>query len=306
MSLGGGGGPDNPTAVAANNAALTGAIVVAASGNSGPGEGTTGSPAAGVHVISIGANTHPGGASMWSTDVLQSSAVAQTRVGAVTPANQFPKTAGFERIKLFPMTGTVGLPASSMAQRYVFVNELAGPLPASVSGRIILLRSIMASFADAALQAANAGAVGIIVMDSRGAVNGVKTTIPAAGILPEDGELLVDAISSTDDNNVDPPAGAVSELPIRLNPSLSDAFMGEMGGFSSRGPVRGLGQVKPDVSAPGVAVLAAVPPPSVLGALASATETTPNYMHLDGTSMATPHVAGAVAQIKQAHPRLDA
>jgi subtilisin family serine protease len=302
MSLGGGGGPDNPTAIAANNAALTGTIVVAASGNSGPGEGTTGSPAAGVHVISVAANTHPGGGSLWSTDVLQSSAVASTRLGAVSPANSFPKASGFERIKLFPMTGSVGLPASSMAQRYVFVNELAGPLPATVSGRILLLRGITASFADAALQASQAGAVGIIVMDSRGAVNGVKTTIPAAGILPEDGEALVDAISSTDNNNTDPADGAISELPIRMNPSFSDSFMGEMGGFSSRGPVRGLGQVKPDVSAPGVAVLAAVPPPSVLGALASALENTPNYMHLDGTSMATPHVAGAVAQIKQAHP----
>jgi len=302
MSLGGGGGPDNPTAVAANNAALTGTIVVASSGNSGPGEGTTGSPAAGVHVISIGANTHPGGGSMWSTDVLQSSAVAQTRLGAVSPANQFPTAAGFGRLKLFPMTGSVGLPANAIAQRYVFINEIAGPLPASVSGRIILLRSITASFFDAAVQAANAGAVGIIVMDSRGAVNGVRTTIPAAGILPEDGEILVDAISSTDDNNVDPAQGAVSALPIRMNPSLTNSFMGEMGEFSSRGPVRGLGQVKPDVSAPGVAVLAAVPPASILGALAAATESTPNYMHLDGTSMSAPHVSGAVAQIKQAHP----
>ena len=43
MSLGGSRGPDNPTAIAASNAALTGTIVVAASGNSGSGEGTIGS-----------------------------------------------------------------------------------------------------------------------------------------------------------------------------------------------------------------------------------------------------------------------
>jgi hypothetical protein len=66
--------------------------------------------------------------------------------------------------------------------------------------------------------------------------------------------------------------------------------------------VRGFGQIKPDVSAPGVAVLAALPPGSLLGGLIGGLEGTPNYGHLDGTSMASPHVAGAVALIKQAHP----
>src|SRR4030095_15042215 len=101
MSLGGGGGPDNPTAIAASNAGLAGAIVVAASGNSGPGEGTTGSPAAGIHVISVGATTHPGSAgAVWSADVLQGSAFPAAQVGAVTPASQYPTAAGFNKIKL--------------------------------------------------------------------------------------------------------------------------------------------------------------------------------------------------------------
>jgi minor extracellular serine protease Vpr len=40
-----------------------------------------------------------------------------------------------------------------------------------------------------------------------------------------------------------------------------------------------------------------------LGALAAAANPlTPNYIRIDGTSMATPHTAGAVALIKQAHP----
>lgn len=303
MSLGGGGGPDNPTAVAASNAALAGCIVVAASGNSGPDEGTTGSPAAGVHVISVGATTHPGSAgSVWSGDLLQASAVAETRLGAVSPANGFATAANNPHVKLFAMSGSTAVPSGALAQRYVFVNNTVPAWPTSVSGRIALIRDVTlaATNFDIVAQAANAGAVGVIIIDSRGAVNGVKTTIPAATVLPEEGEVLVDLISSSDDNSVDPANGAISELPIRMNPTFSDTFMGDMADFSSRGPVRGLGQVKPDISAPGVQVFAAVPPASLIGGLA-ATTTEPNYYRLDGTSMASPHTAGAVTLIKQAH-----
>lgn len=300
MSLGGGGGPDNPTAVAASNAALTGCVVVAASGNSGPGEGTTGSPAAGVHVISVGATTHPGSAgAVWSADVLQASAFPASRVGAVTPASSFATQAGFGRIKLMAASGSAQVPAGGMAQRYVYVND---PVvwPASVSGRIAIIKNYSTSYFDTSARAQQAGAVGIIFFDDREGVNGVKTLIPTATVSLADGEVLLDALSSTDDNSGDPADGAVSEMPIRMNPTFSDTFMGEMASFSSRGPVQGLGQVKPDVSAPGVAVFAAVPPASLIGGLA-ATTTEPNYYRLDGTSMASPHTAGAVTLIKQAH-----
>src|SRR6185295_18061040 len=59
LSLGGRGGPDDDSAIAASNAALLGTIVVASAGNEGPGEGTVGSPAAGRHVIAVGANNDP-------------------------------------------------------------------------------------------------------------------------------------------------------------------------------------------------------------------------------------------------------
>ena len=305
LSLGGSGGPTSPTAVACSNAALTGATVVASSGNSGPGEGTTGAPAAGTHVISVGANTHPGAnGSVWSVDVLQASTISPTRTGAVTPASNLATAAGFNRLKAFPMAGTPNPPAGALAQRYVFVNNPTVTWPAAVSGRIALVKSTggIPTFAYVSNMAAQSGAVGVIFMSATENPTAVKGTIPSANISPAEGDILVDAISPTDNNAIDPPNGAISELPIRMNPFFSTDFMGEMAGFSSRGPVRGLGQIKPDVSAPGVAVLAAVPPASVLGALAAATETTPNYMHLDGTSMSSPHTAGAVALIKQMHP----
>ncbi|MCA1617985.1 MAG: S8 family serine peptidase [Acidobacteria bacterium] len=78
LSLGGAGGPDDATAVAASNASLLGTTVVASAGNEGPGEGTVGSPAAGRHVISAAATTHPAAANAnWSVDVLKDSATSR-------------------------------------------------------------------------------------------------------------------------------------------------------------------------------------------------------------------------------------
>src|SRR5436190_3805452 len=305
MSLGGGGGPDNPDAIAASNAALMGCVVVAASGNSGPGESTTGSPASGIHVISVGATTHPGSAgSTWSSDVLQASAVPAATIGAVTPAGNLPVNSSFSRIRLYPMAGAPSPATGGMAQHYVYVDNPTGPWPAAVSGRIALVNhtSLPTSpFAYVSNMAAASGAVGVVYGAATQNPTAVKGTIPSANVDPADGQILINAISAT--ANDSPANGAISALPIRMQPFFSTEFMGEMAGFSSRGPVQGLGQVKPDISAPGVQVYAACPPGSLLGALAAvANPLTPNYIRIDGTSMATPHTAGAVALIKQAHP----
>ncbi|MEV0645650.1 S8 family serine peptidase [Phytomonospora sp. NPDC050363] len=67
---------------------------------------------------------------------------------------------------------------------------------------------------------------------------------------------------------------------------------GATASFSSRGPVPGNHELKPDISAPGVAITGAA-----AGSLGEV-----HYTRMSGTSMATPHVAGAVALIRQAHP----
>ncbi|MGQ0440925.1 S8 family serine peptidase, partial [Bacillus sp. B-TM1] len=61
-----------------------------------------------------------------------------------------------------------------------------------------------------------------------------------------------------------------------------------IGNFSSRGPSQGSWLIKPDVVAPGVQITSTVP--------------RGGYESHNGTSMAAPQVAGAVALLRQMHP----
>ncbi|MEU0025379.1 S8 family peptidase [Streptomyces sp. NPDC006335] len=99
------------------------------------------------------------------------------------------------------------------------------------------------------------------------------------------------------DQTIGSPGSAASALTVG---AVDDKD--QLASFSSTGP--GLdGQIKPDVTAPGVDITAAAAPGSLIAKEVG--EKPAGYLTISGTSMATPHVAGAAAILKQEHPDWD-
>lgn len=113
-------------------------------------------------------------------------------------------------------------------------------------------------------------------------------------IADETGALFVVAAGNAGAaETIGAPGSAVEALTVG---SVDDPS-GDLSWFSSQGPLTRSGALKPDVTGPGSDVTAARSADSAGSG---------DYVAMSGTSMATPHVAGAAAIIKQRHPEYTA
>jgi minor extracellular serine protease Vpr len=146
-----------------------------------------------------------------------------------------------------------------------------------VNGKIALISRGNLPFVDKAQNAKNAGAVGAIIFNNVAGVHAdvVGLAVPTIKTTFADGQKLLAELEKG--NNT-----------VSFNIEFSKWVDETMADFSSRGPVTLTWMIKPDVSAPGVNILSTFPNNS--------------YGAIDGTSMASPHVAGAAALILQKNP----
>ena len=280
-----------PDDIALINAARAGVLTAVAAGNEGPNLATIGSPAGNPAVITVAASSRDGAHSLEAMQVTSPSGVAARY--AVKEASFTPALKDSDPIEAELILVDDGNDVLSDGAKGT-TNDACESLVNSseVSGKIAFIQRGGCAF-DVKVQIAdNAGAIAVVVFNIAGdpiVMTGVTglSDIPALMIGQADGNLLLDELNDSQ----------VVEVVLDKGLLLSETDDGNiMGSFSARGPGLIGDILKPDVTAPGINILAGATPNSITSAPDE------SFAFLTGTSMAAPHVAGVAALLRQGHP----
>ncbi|MEN1727509.1 MAG: S8 family serine peptidase [Pseudomonadota bacterium] len=265
------------------NLRFAGVVPIAAAGNNGPADGSVSSPANSPWVVGVANATH--------NRVVGASLTSMT--GGVGPA-PFISGAGLNddgQVRPIVYAGDFGnaLCGTGTAELGASCGDNSGSTnpfpPGTFNGEIVVCdRGVYGRVEKGRnLQLAGAGGMILANTDAQGAdVVAEEHCLPALHVGNEDGNELRDWLSQGSNHQARIPFSA-----RQVNP----AFGGRLNNSSGRGPGSGAPDVmKPNVTAPGTNILGA----SANGAGGISFST--------GTSMASPHVAGAALLLRRAFP----
>src|SRR5712691_6108896 len=263
MSLGGGiNGFKDQLTVASNRAAKAGVVVAIAAGNSGPGVNTVESPGQAADAITACASTNNHFFGILLTVASTTFGAAVGDFGSFNPAVTAP---------LANWTDSSGATKACTA-------VTGTPFADS----IVVIDRGTCTFSTKIRNAQSAGAAGVVVNNVGGdptamGQDGTPNQPTISGVMVG----LADRTAIRADSGQNATVNGATVVEVLTN---NQNFLA---GFSSRGPANLL-DIKPDVCAPGVNVLSSIPDN--------------RFAMFQGTSMATPHVAGSSALLRQLHP----
>lgn len=177
-----------------------------------------------------------------------------------------------------------GLPGADPTQvRQCYLDTLD---PEVVDGNIVFCDRGGNARTDKSAEVAAAGGIGMIQANTTAAesLNADYHSVPSIHLPAAAGDAVRTYVQETET-----PTAVIS--PVTEEPAVAP----EMAGFSSYGPALAGGGdlLKPDITGPGVDVIAAVAPEGNNGE---------DFFAYSGTSMSTPHVAGLAALLTQQYP----
>ncbi len=271
-SIGGGAGPVSADEIAFLFAADAGVFVATSAGNSGPGASTLGDPGTKPWVTTVGASTQS--RFLQGTIVLGNGA---QYTGASITAGAGPA----------PLVDAASLGNALCNPAVAFSSSVAGKIVLCQRGAIARVAKSLAVF--------NAGGVGMIMHENSDAGNLFSDThwVPSVHVDQTPGLAIKAYIAAN-------PGTATAQI---MAPQLGTwPYAPSMTDFSSRGPNPVAPDIiKPDVTAPGLQILAGNSPFPDAGSVPGEL-----FQAIAGTSMSSPHVAGVYALLKQAHPEWSA